>query len=621
MNIPSYAVYIFPFATMIFIGWWFYEYVKSQPLKRKRFEWVVKGPEKLLDFSERGRMSKRDILPMIMITLAAGIIAFVNIGDRVAPQTFFTIDENGIVIDLGRETGLNAVFYYTGGNHGGDHTEHYTLELSTDGVEYKEQSWKMSQKHSETFQWVYSSLDIEEGEKTRYVRISAKDEILEMGELCLIAEENGQTFVITPASFGEARTLFDEQNLMPPLSIGRTHLNGSYFDEIYHARAARELLEGLNIYEITHPPLGKLIIAIGVELFGMTPFGWRFMGTLFGILMLPLMYLLLKQFFNSTFISVCGTLIWTADFMRFAQTRIATIDTYNVFFVLLMFIFMHRWLTLPKEIPFLKTLPPLFMCGLAFGLGAASKWSAIYAGFGLVVIYAINLYRRRERTKFIIGTLAASLIFFIAIPVVVYTASYIPYVQDGLTLGKLWRTMIENQIYMYWYHSEGVLSATHHFASNWYMWVANTFPMNYYHTRNADYTTVTAIVAFINPMLAWGGLLATVLCMIDIFLKKSLNALFIIVAYLTVLLPWVPVDRLTFAYHYFPASMFLVLALCYIFKKFVDNDPELAKKRIAGFTVVAALLFAMFYPILSGIEIPRWYAQNFLNWLPSWKIM
>lgn len=43
-----------------------------------------------------------------------------------------------------------------------------------------------------------------------------------------------------------------------------TYLNSSYFDEIYHARTALEHIENIYPYEITHPPLGKLIIGIGI---------------------------------------------------------------------------------------------------------------------------------------------------------------------------------------------------------------------------------------------------------------------------------------------------------------------------------------------------------------------
>lgn len=115
--------------------------------------------------------------------------------------------------------------------------------------------------------------------------------------------------------------------------------------EIYHARTAYENIEGVYPYEISHPPLGKLIIAIGIELFGMTPFGWRFSGVLFGVLMLPVLYMLLKRMFGSTDICACATAIFAFDFMHFSQTRLATIDTYAVFFILLMYLFMYMYIT------------------------------------------------------------------------------------------------------------------------------------------------------------------------------------------------------------------------------------------------------------------------------------
>ena len=69
-------------------------------------------------------------------------------------------------------------------------------------------------------------------------------------------------------------------------------------------------------------------MGVGIRLFGMTPFGWRFMGTLFGVGMLPLLYVFLKNLFGRTSIATCGTVLLAADFMHLTQTRLATIDTY-----------------------------------------------------------------------------------------------------------------------------------------------------------------------------------------------------------------------------------------------------------------------------------------------------
>ena len=69
-----------------------------------------------------------------------------------------------------------------------------------------------------------------------------------------------------------------------------------YFDEVYFARSAENYVNHMIPNERTHPPLGKLIQATGVAVFGETPFGWRIMGVVFATLMIPLMYLLGRSY-------------------------------------------------------------------------------------------------------------------------------------------------------------------------------------------------------------------------------------------------------------------------------------------------------------------------------------
>ena len=82
---------------------------------------------------------------------------------------------------------------------------------------------------------------------------------------------------------------------------------------------------------------------IGIKLFGMTPFGWRFMGAVMGVLMLPVMYLLAKQLTKRTDLSCIAMALLALDSMHFTQTRIATIDSYVVFFIMVMYLFMIRY--------------------------------------------------------------------------------------------------------------------------------------------------------------------------------------------------------------------------------------------------------------------------------------
>jgi predicted membrane-bound dolichyl-phosphate-mannose-protein mannosyltransferase len=151
---------------------------------------------------------------------------------------------------------------------------------------------------------------------------------------------NSEGKIITPVNAGEYATLFDEQEL----AVDRaTNMNGTYFDEIYHARTAYEMINHYYCYENTHPPLGKEIMALGIMIFGMNPFGWRFMGTLFGVFMVIVMYLFARQFFKSTKYAALTTLLFTFDFMHFVQTRIATIDVFVVLFIMLSYYFMYKY--------------------------------------------------------------------------------------------------------------------------------------------------------------------------------------------------------------------------------------------------------------------------------------
>lgn len=519
---------------------------------------------------------------------------------------------------------VDTLFYYTGSFHGPDGQTYYRVEFSENGEDYRLQP-EMLQEHSMTFQWRTASLNTPL-EPTRFIRITAVSVPLELGELCILASDDGGQYLVTEkldvtVSSQNALALFDEQALIP---AERSTVNGMYFDEIYHARAAYEMNNNLTIYEITHPPLGKEIIALGTKLFGMTPFGWRFMGTLFGVLMLPLMYLLLKQLFGSSLISVCGTVILATDFMHLTQTRIATIDTYNVFFVLLAFVFIHRWMTLPDDTPFLKTLFPLFMCGLAFGLGAAAKWSSVYAGLGLAALYIIKMWNsgRRRGAKFIVLTLFFSVVFFIVIPAAVYITSYLPYLRiKGLepNLQNLFKEMWDNQVYMFDYHTD--LKDTHPYSARWYHWLADIKPICYFYQLDSSKTMVSTIMALNNPLLAWGGLLSLCLCAWDVVERRCARAMFILCGYLSVFLPWVLISRLTFPYHYFPASVFLVVAISYVFWRIrKELDERKAGKLIGAFTLVSAGLFVMFYPVITGVPVSYWYTKYILQWLPSWPL-
>src|SRR5215510_8033195 len=68
-----------------------------------------------------------------------------------------------------------------------------------------------------------------------------------------------------------------------------------YFDEVYHAKTARQYLVGENPIEWVHPPTAKLLIAVGVYVFGYEPWAWRLPAALAGIALAPVFFLFARR--------------------------------------------------------------------------------------------------------------------------------------------------------------------------------------------------------------------------------------------------------------------------------------------------------------------------------------
>lgn len=88
-------------------------------------------------------------------------------------------------------------------------------------------------------------------------------------------------------------------------------------------------------------------------------------------------------------------LLMTLDGMHFVQTRLATVDSYAVLFIILMYTFMYKYCTMSwNKTSLVRTLVPLGLCGISFGLGIACKWIGAYAGVGLAAIFFFTMYKR-----------------------------------------------------------------------------------------------------------------------------------------------------------------------------------------------------------------------------------
>lgn len=625
----AYMVYV----TVRFYSWTADEKVENEYLQK---EASVKGifpksDKSVIRPSEApARMTKNDYIAMGLITLIYGVVAFTHLGDMDAPQTEYSVVNQGAVVaDFGWDVNLTQMHDYLGFQN----NPKYYVDYSSDNVNWTplftaENPWDAGS----VFCWNTADLNI----TARFVRISPaadnySDSLMEL----VFSDGNGK--VVTPVNAEAYATLFDEQDLYPERSSYRT---GTYFDEIYHARTAYEMLHKLYCYENTHPPLGKILIAVGVKIFGMCPFGWRFMGTLFGVLMLPIIYNFAKKFFQETWISIITTILFTFDFMHFVQTRIATIDVFVTLFIMLSYYFMYCYSRMSFfDTSLKKTFIPLGLCGVAMGLSWASKWTGIYSAAGLAIIFFAQMIQRlreyiyaaktpegksgeiaheyiiKNFYKYLIATLLFCCVFFIVVPAGIYLLSYIPF-NDGSE-----RTFIEKVIQaqktMYNYHS--ALEAEHPYSSTWYQWPIMYRPIWYYSSVISD-TVREGISAFGNPLVWWAGIPAFVTMLVCIFTKKDRKAAFLSIGYLSQYAPWFLVTRVVFIYHYFPSVPFITVMVSYCMFMLVKKFPKL-KPAMFVYTGVAVVLFMMFYPVLSGAPTTISYAEGYLKWFDNWVLL
>ncbi len=573
-------------------------------------------------------LTGKDVLCMLTVTAIYSCFALYDLGEHTAPVTAFPMDQ-GQSVELRFPEAPASLSYYMAPWH----NRTFLLEgRAADGT-----AWSPAEEVS--FQKVFTWQELPLDGLSTQIRLTLQNDQASLLELVFLDREGSP---VAPLNAADYPALFDEPDgYHGPYSFR----NSMYFDEIYHGRTAYEFLNGLTSYENTHPPLGKIFIALGVWLFGMNPFGWRIAGTFFGILMVPALYLFARRISESTVLSTLACVLFAFDFMHFTQTRIATIDVFITFFVIFMYYFMYRYSCLSfYDTSLARTWLPLGACGVCMGFGIASKWTGVYAGGGLALIFFWTLYRRyreyliaRKDPEGMSGgishahilqsfrpcagkTILFCLVFFVALPVLIYLLSYLPF-RDYADRGLLARTL-HNQQTMFGYHSN--LESTHAFSSAWYEWPVIKRPIWYY---SRVVTPLEAgglregISAFGNPAVWWPGIPAFLYMVFLWAARKDRTAAFLATGYLAQYLPWFFVTRTTFIYHYFPSVPFVVLMIMYSFaqwKKKAARPAFLAAVLLYG--LLAVLLFLLFYPVLSGQPVEADFVARFLRWFPTWVL-
>jgi dolichyl-phosphate-mannose-protein mannosyltransferase len=386
------------------------------------------------------------------------------------------------------------------------------------------------------------------------------------------------------------------------------------FDETYYVPAAKHLLALEEPQNYEHPPLGKLIIATGVYIFGDQPVGWRAMSIIFGTLTLLGIYLLAHLIFQSQITALFVTALSLFNNFLYIQSRIAMLDIFMVTFM----VWAAYFLTLAMKEKN-KKLSQVFLClgGAVLGLANSCKWFVLVFWVAIWLCIFMN-WRRELRWK------KSTLIFALGLtPVFTYLATFVPYLLVSPASGLTFKVS-DLVSYFQWeiWSGQRRVTQSHPYMSPWYEWPLMIRPIWYFYEENPS-GVIKGIALIGNPVVIWGGLLSLYWVIKDSLKRNHNVAKTIVFLYFVSTLSWIFIPRkVAFFYYYFPAVIVLGFALAYFFHErvlfFFANRKGLNLIVQLSFLALTIAMFIYFYPILSASSISRPQLEHrfwFQNWI------
>ncbi len=404
--------------------------------------------------------------------------------------------------------------------------------------------------------------------------------------------------------------------------INLSEPKGYVFDEVYYVDGARDFLKfGVEISAdqpefIVHPPVGKWLIALGMQIFGDNEFGWRFATAIVGVFLLLLFARFVHVLFFSPVLTAIATALMAMDGLMLVHSRTALLDLFLTFFVLLAVYLWHR--------------ERHWYAGIAIGLAMGTKWSAIYF---LVAIGVISLYRSftsHSGKQIIRPTLITSTQYGL-LPIAIYISTWSGWFASTRGWDRQWSS---NPIASWWHYHEQMLgfhtglTEKHSYQANPWSWLIMGRPTSFFYESPQGCESKNCaqeVLAIGTPILWWVGTIAIAI-VLGFWLRsvamrriETLPSL-VILGMSAGYLPWFFFqERTVFTFYAVIFEPFMILAIIYCAKLLLDSflAPGASISIVSGLTVLVFLNFIYFLPLFTGevIDYSEWLKRM---WFSSW---
>jgi 4-amino-4-deoxy-L-arabinose transferase-like glycosyltransferase len=254
--------------------------------------------------------------------------------------------------------------------------------------------------------------------------------------------------------------------------------------------------------------------------------------------------------------------------------------------------------------------PAWIMLGMAGALIVARAWQSLRHPAS-----DARWYRPGELGGFSWSWIGACLL---VIPLTVYALSYLPYLALGHGFaaeggpGYGW-SLEQLHRQMFGYHFN--LTAGHASASPWWSWPLALKP-TWFYNGSFDGGQVAVIYNGGNPILFWAGIPALVAAAILAWKRRSAALVFVVAAFAVLYVPWIRIERATFAYHYLTAVVFAMIAVAYVVDELLRRPAW--RELGVGYLSLAAVVGLLVFPLGAALPMPDWYV-NAARALPPWN--
>ncbi len=437
------------------------------------------------------------------------------------------------------------------------------------------------------------------------------------------------------------------------------------FDETYYAKDAWALLKrgyevnwpkdynktvidlGSNVpvghdpSYVVHPPMGKWVIAAGEWMFGLNPFGWRFMVALLGTLSVLMVCRIARRMFRSTFLGCLAGLLLAVDGLHLVMSRTALLDLPLMFFVLAAFgaLVIDRDKARAKlaaalpmddegvvrpDAGIAETLrlgwrPWRIAAGVFLGLAFATKWNGgvFLVAFGLMtVLWDVGARRTAGARRPYVATLKRDVLPAFVSTVPVLFATYLAtwtgwllhtdkgdrgYLREwgaehpssgfGGIFPDWWRSL--------WHYSNQVwdfhvnLTSHHDYESNPWSWLVLGRPVSYYYESPAPGSPgcpadvrekcASEVLALGTPLLWWAACFAVLYLLWRWFFRRDWRAGAIAGAFLAGFLPWLRYqERTIFLFYAVVFVPYLCMGLSMMIGSIIGPRGSTERRRVVG---------------------------------------